>query len=78
MDQIINSQRPSDERYELGYNQLQNKKWSSSKKTKHEVGKRSYAEIVKDYVKKEECMPPKKNISEVKKTQEDKFRRSAS
>jgi hypothetical protein len=28
-------------------------------------------------VKKEECMPPKKNISEINKTQEDEFKRSA-
>jgi hypothetical protein len=40
--------------------------------------KKNYVEIVRDFVKKEECKPPKKNIPEIKKTQEDKFRRSAS
>jgi len=47
----------------------------SSKTTKH-GGKRIYIEIVKDFVKKEECMPPKNNIPEVKKAQEKIFRRS--
>jgi hypothetical protein len=78
LDQIINSQRPSNDRSRLGYNQVHNEKGSSSKTTKHEAEQRSYAEIVRDFVKKEECKPPKKNIPEIKKTQEDEFRRSAS
>jgi len=44
----------------------------------HIVEQRSYADIVKDSIKNEEWIPPKKNIPEVKKTQEEKFRRSAS
>jgi hypothetical protein len=40
--------------------------------------KEAMQRLSKIHVKKEECMPPKKNIPEVKKTQEDKFRRSAS
>jgi hypothetical protein len=78
LDKIIINQIPSYERSRLGYNQVQNEKGSSSKTTKHEAGKNSYVEIVKDFVKKEECMPPKNNIPEINKTQENEFRRSAS
>lgn len=62
LDQIISSKRPSDERSILGYNQVQNEKGSSSKTTEHEATKRNYANIVKDFVKKEECAPLKKKI----------------
>jgi hypothetical protein len=40
--------------------------------------KKNYAYIVRYFVKKEECKPPKNNIPEIKKTQEDEFIRSAS
>jgi hypothetical protein len=62
LDQIISSQIPFDDRYRLGYNQVHNVKGSISKTTKQEEGKKNYAKIVKDSVKKEKCMPPKKNI----------------
>jgi hypothetical protein len=78
LDQIISSQISSDDKSGLGYNKVQNDKGSSSKTTEQEVEQRSYADIFIDSVKKEECKPPKKNILEIKKTQEDKFRRSAS
>jgi hypothetical protein len=78
LDQIISIQISSDDRSGLGYNQVHIEKGSSSKTTEQEAEQRSYAEIVKDYFKKVECIPPKKNILEGKKTQEEKFRRSAS
>jgi hypothetical protein len=33
LDQIINNQRPSDDRFRLGYNQVQNEKGSRSNTT---------------------------------------------
>jgi hypothetical protein len=78
LDQIITSQIPSNDKSILGYNQVQNEKGSSSKTIEHQADKRSYAEVFRDSVKKEECKPPKKNILEIKKTQEDKFTKSAS
>jgi hypothetical protein len=78
LNQIISSQIPSDDRSKLRYNQVHNEKWSSSKTTKHESEQRSDADIVGDSIKEEECKPPKKNIPEIKKTQEDEFKSSAS
>jgi hypothetical protein len=77
LDQIINSQIPSNDRSGLRYNQVHNEKGSSSNTTIKEAGKIIYEEIVKYFFKKEECMPPKKNILEIKKTQEVEFKRSA-
>jgi hypothetical protein len=76
--QIISSQISSDEKSRLGYNQVHSEKGSISKTTKQEAKKRIYAWIFIYSVKKEECKPPKKKILEINKTQEEKFRMSAS
>jgi hypothetical protein len=78
LDQLINSQIPSNGISGLGYNKVQNEKGSSPKKIEQEVGKRRNADIVKDSVKKEESLPQKEKILEINNTQEDEFRRSAS
>jgi hypothetical protein len=41
--------------------------------TKNEEKTKSYAEVIKYHTKKEKCDPSKKNISEMKKTQEEDY-----
>ena len=62
LDQIINSQIPSNDISRLGYNKVQDEKGLSSKTIEQEAEQRIYAEIVIDSIKKEESKPPKKNI----------------
>jgi hypothetical protein len=42
---------------------------------KNEKKAKSYAEVIKDSIKKEECDPSKKNNPEIKKTKEEDYRR---
>jgi hypothetical protein len=45
---------------------------------KNEEKPKTYAEVIKGSMKKEECKPLKKNIPEVQKTQEEDYRRRSS
>ena len=52
LDNIINSQRPHHDKYELGYNHIE--RGSSSKTTDQETKSRSYVEIVRGSPEKED------------------------
>ena len=71
LNQIISSQRSVYDKSRLGYNQKDTEMESSSKITKND--KRSYVEIVRESVRKEDCEPLKENMqkSEMKKHEED-------
>ena len=71
MDQIISSQRSVYDKSGLGYNHNNIKMGSSSKVTKND--KRSYADIIRESVKKEDCEPLKEDMQklEMKKNKED-------
>ena len=60
LDQIISSQRSVYDRSGLGYNQKYTKMGSISKITEND--KRSYAETIRESIKKEYCEPLKENM----------------
>ena len=70
LDQIISIQRSIYDKLGLGYKQNNIEKGSSF--VVIENGKRSYADTIRDYVKKEECKSLKEDIQkpEMKKNQE--------
>ena len=73
LSKIISSQRPIHDKSRLGYNQKDIELESSSKITKDE--KRIYTNIVKEFVKREDCESLKENIqkAKMKKHEEDEM-----
>ena len=71
MDKIISSQRSAYDKSRLGYNQNNTEMGSSSKVTEND--KISYANIIKESVKKEEYGPLKEDMQklEMNKNKED-------
>ena len=63
LDQIISSQRLVYDKSGLGYNQNNTKMGSSS--TVRENDKRSYADIIRESVKKEDCEPLKEDMQKI-------------
>ena len=72
MNQIINSQRPIHDKSGLGYNQRNLEMGSSSKTTKDD--KRSYIDIVRESIKREDCKSLKEE-AEMKEHEEDESAR---
>jgi hypothetical protein len=62
LDEIINIQRPYYDKSGLGYKQMHTEKGSSSMMTEKEEEKKSYAEVIRGPIKKEECKSSKENI----------------
>ena len=60
LNQIISSQRSVYDKSRLGYNQNNTKMGSSSKVI--ENGKRSYVDIIRESIKKEDCEPLKEDM----------------
>ena len=60
LNQIINNQRPIHDKSGLGYNQRNLEMGSSSKTTKDD--KRSYIDIVRESIKREDCKSLKENM----------------
>ena len=71
LNQIINNQRPIHDKIGLGYNQRNPEIGSSSKTTIDD--KRSYIDIVRESIKREDCESLKENIQkeEIKEHEED-------
>lgn len=61
MDKTIFSQIPCDDKYGLGYKASHFEKGSSSMTAGKEAEQKSYVDVIKDSINKEECMPWKKN-----------------
>lgn len=72
LNQIINNQRPIHVKSRLGYNQRNPEMGSSSKTTKDD--KRSYIDIVKESIKREDC-ESLKDEAEMKECEEDESAR---
>jgi hypothetical protein len=71
LDEIINSQRPCYDKSGLGYKQTHTEKGSSSITTEKEAEQKSYAEVIRGPIKKEECKPSKENIQAMEIIQEE-------
>ena len=71
MNQIIRRQRSVYDKSGLGYNQSNTKMGSSAMVTEND--KRSYADIIREFVKKGDCEPLKEDMQklEMKKNKED-------
>jgi hypothetical protein len=73
LDEIINIQRPYYDKSGLGYKQTHTKKGSSSIMRKREVKQKSYADVIRGSIKKEECKPSKKSIWKMERTKEEDY-----
>jgi hypothetical protein len=71
LDEIINSQRPCYDKSGLGYKKTHTEKGSSSMTTGKEAEQKSYADVIRGPIKKEECKPSKENIQEMEIIQEE-------